>query len=87
MIYKGSIHRANGGKMEKNLMLVSEISTHITGVYNILRCSNIDVVHTENEYDAKAGLAAHSPAFILLDFYIKGVKSLLQEIIPYAKVW
>ncbi len=61
-------------------MLVSEISTHITGVYNILRCSNIDVVHTENEYDAKAGLAAHSPAFILLDFYIKGVKSLLQEI-------
>lgn len=61
-------------------MLVSEMSTHITGVYNILRGSNIDVVHTENEYDAKAGLAVHSPAFVLLDFYIKGVKSLLQEI-------
>lgn len=61
-------------------MLVSEMSTHIMGVYNILHRSNINVVHTENEYDAKVGLALHSPTFVLLDFYIKGVKSLLQEI-------
>lgn len=42
--------------------------------------SNITVTHAENTYDAKAGLEMHSPAFVLLDFYIKGADFLLNEI-------
>lgn len=61
-------------------MLISGMSTHLADVYDILRRSNINVIHTENAHDAKAGLAIHSPAFVLLDFAIKGADFLLSEI-------
>lgn len=61
-------------------MLVSEKSSHLEEVNYTLYRSHIDVVHTNNIDDARAGLKIHSPAFILLDFYIKGVNSLLNEV-------
>lgn len=61
-------------------MLVSGMSKDLKEVYSALRCSKIDVIRTESIADAKAGLTTHSPAFILLDFDIKGAKFLLNEI-------
>ena len=61
-------------------MLISRMSTHLMEVYNALRDSNIAALHAENTYDAKTGLKTHSPAFVLLDFDIKGADSLLSEI-------
>lgn len=58
--------------MKRSLMLISERSKHITEVYNVLCRSKLDVVYAENAYTAKAGLFDFSPAFILLDFDIKG---------------
>lgn len=66
--------------MKRNLMLISERSEHISEVYNILCRSNLDVVFVESIYEAKAGLDSHSPAFVLLDFDIKGADFLLNEI-------
>lgn len=66
--------------MKKELMLVSGMSKNLKGVYSALRCSKIDVIRTESIADAKVGLATHSPAFILLDFDIKGANSLLYEL-------
>lgn len=66
--------------MKRNLMLISEKSKHITEVYNVLCRSKLDVVYAENAYTAKAGLFDFSPAFILLDFDIKGADFLLSEI-------
>ena len=42
--------------------------------------SNITALYAENTYDAKARLEIHSPAFVLLDFGIKGADFLLSEI-------
>lgn len=61
-------------------MLISRMSTHFTGIYNALRRSDINVIQAESAYDARAGLEIHSPAFVLLDFDIKGADSLLKEI-------
>lgn len=61
-------------------MLISGMSTHLMEVYNALRLSKITVTHAENTYDAKARLEIHSPAFVLLDFGIKGADFLLSEI-------
>lgn len=66
--------------MEKSFMLISEKSKHLAEVNCKLYCSHIDVVHIDNEHEAKAGLAVRSPAFVLLDFNIKGADSLLSEI-------
>ena len=66
--------------MKNKLMLISGMSTHLMGVYNVLHSSNINVVHADNAYDAKAELAIHSPAFVLLNFNIKGAKFLLKDI-------
>lgn len=66
--------------MKENLMLISEMSTHLAEVYGTLQRSDMNVVHVESTYDAKAGLKINSPAFILLDFDIKGANSLLDEI-------
>lgn len=66
--------------MRNDLMLISGMSQHLMQVYNALRLSKITVTHAENTYDAKAGLETHSPAFVLLDFDIKGADSLLSEI-------
>lgn len=65
---------------KENLILISERSKCFTEAHNNLRHFNVDVVHIENVYNVKAGLAMHSPAFILLDFDIKGAKFLLNEI-------
>lgn len=65
---------------KENLILISERLIHFTETYNHLHYSNLDVVQIENAYHVKAGLLMHSPAFILLDFDIKGAKSLLQKI-------
>ncbi len=67
--------------MGNNLMLVSEKSEHLTNVYNFLCHALMDVVHIDNVNDAKAGLKNYSPAFILLDFDIKGLNSLLSDIV------
>lgn len=66
--------------MKNDLILISRMSIHLTGVRDALRRSNINVIHVENASDAKAGLKLHSPAFVLLDFDIKGADSLLCEI-------
>lgn len=66
--------------MKKDLMLISGMSTHLMEVHNVLQDSNINALHAENTYDAKAGLKIHSPAFVLLDFGIKGADFLLSEI-------
>ena len=65
--------------MKKELMLISGMSKDLNGIYSALRCSKINVICTESISDAKAGLATHSPAFILLDFDIEGTNSLLDE--------
>lgn len=65
---------------KENLILISERSKCFMEAYNNLRHSNMDVVQIENAYNVKAGLAMHSPAFILLDFDIIGAKFLLNEI-------
>lgn len=65
---------------KENLMLISERSKYFTEVYDNLRHSNMNVVQIENAYNVEAGLTMHSPAFVLLDFDIKGAKSLLNEI-------
>lgn len=61
-------------------MLVSEKTKHLTEIYNLLCRTPIDVVHIDNICEVKAGLAMHSPAFILLDFDIKGAAFLLDDI-------
>ena len=66
--------------MKKYLILVSENSKHITRTCEILHRSEVDVTCVNNMGDAKAGLKIHSPAFVLLDFNIKGADSLLSEI-------
>lgn len=66
--------------MKKDLMLISGMSTHLMGVCDALRNSNINVIRAESAYDAKAGLRMCSPAFALLNFDIKGAKSLLKDI-------
>ena len=66
--------------MKKYLILVSENSKHITRTCEILHRSEVDVTCVNNMGDAKAGLKIHSPAFVLLDFNIKGSKFLLYEI-------
>lgn len=66
--------------MKKDLMLISRMSTHLMEVHNALQDFNITALHAENAYDAKAGLGIHSPAFVLLDFDIKGADFLLSEI-------
>ena len=66
--------------MKKYLILVSENSKHITRTCEILHRSEVDVTCVNNMDDAKAGLKIHSPAFVLLDFNIKGADSLLSEI-------
>lgn len=62
------------------MMLVSEKTKHLTEIYNLLCRTPIDVVHIDNICEVKAGLAMHSPAFILLDFDIKGAAFLLDDI-------
>lgn len=66
--------------MKKELMLVSGMSKDLKEVYSALRCSKINVICTESITGAKAGLTTRSPAFLLLDFDIKGAKFLLNEI-------
>ncbi len=66
--------------MKKDLLFISERLEYFTEVYKILRHSKVDVVQVESANDAKAGLAMYSPAFVLLDFDIKGAKFLLDKI-------
>lgn len=77
-LQSGSISREIMQK--ENLILISEHSKYFAEAYNHLHNSNMDVVQVENVYNVKVGLTMHSPAFILLDFNIKGAKSLLYEI-------
>ena len=75
-----SLYVANRGKMKKTLMLISGKSKHFLEVRDFLCHSQIDVVHIDNVNDVRAGLKIHSPAFVLLDFGIKGSDFLLGEI-------
>lgn len=61
-------------------MLISKQSKHLTEVYNVLCRSKMDVVQVESTFEAKAGLAANSPAFVVLDFGIEGADFLLAEL-------
>lgn len=70
----------NEKSMKKDLLLIAETSTHLVDVCSSLRCSKINVICSESISDAKAGLATYSPAFVLFDFGIKGVDSLLNEL-------
>ncbi len=66
--------------MKKSLILIAEKSAYLSEVYNFLCHAQMDVVHMDNVNDAKAGLKRQSPAFVLLDFGIKGADFLLSEI-------
>lgn len=67
--------------MKPDIILVSHQSEQITKLCNFLRYCKINVLHVGNMHDAKAGLALHSPAFLLLDIDILGADFLLSEIV------
>ena len=67
--------------MKPDIILVSHQSEQITKLCNFLRYSKINVLHVGNTHDAKAGLALHSPAFLLLDIDMFGADCLLSEIV------
>lgn len=79
--------------MRKDLILISEASIHLSRTISTLRRASVNVVHADSVYAVRAGLETYSPAFILLDFDIKGAKSLLNGIVsghwfprPYVMV-
>lgn len=67
--------------MEKFLLLISENPKYHTRVYSIFYSFKINVVQTKSVIEAEAGLKKYNPAFVLLDFYIKGSNSLLHNIL------
>lgn len=67
--------------MNPCMLLISSKSEHITKVCNFLRHAQISVLFVENVHEARAGLAMYSPAFVLLDFDIKGSNSFLSEMV------
>lgn len=62
------------------MLLISRDTESLSLKRDILYRSKMDLMCIENVQDAKAGLAMLNPAFVLLNFDIKGAKSLLQEI-------
>lgn len=66
--------------MKRNLMLISGQSKLLTELNDALRRFKMEVIHIDDVNEVKAGLRTHSPAFLLLDYDIKGVDSLLADI-------
>lgn len=67
--------------MKPYLILVSGKSEHITKVCEFLRCAEINILFAENVHEARAGLIMRSPAFVLLDFDVKGSDLFLSEMV------
>lgn len=66
--------------MEQDIVIVTSGIEHFMKVHEALHRNELDVIQFNNVKDAKAGLTVHSPAFLLLDYDIKGRKFLLSEI-------
>lgn len=66
--------------MKQNLVLICRKTEHTIHVCDFLRNHHIDTVIIENAIDLKARLSSYSPAFLLLDFGIKGNKILFSEL-------
>ena len=66
--------------MKQDLVLVCRKTEYTTHVRNFLRDHHINTVVVENAADLKAELSSYSPAFLLLDFGIKGNESLFSKL-------
>lgn len=66
--------------MKQNLVLVCRKTEHIVRVCDFLHDHQIDTVIIENVADFKAELSSYSPAFLLLDFGVKGNKNLFSRL-------
>jgi len=66
--------------MKQALVLVCRKTEYTTHVRNFLRDHHINTVVVENAADLKAELSSYSPAFLLLDFGIKGNESLFSKL-------
>jgi len=66
--------------MRQHVLLISKKSKQLAALCDVLCDSNIDVSQTEYVNEAKVGLKKFSPTFVLLDFNIKGIDSLLTEL-------
>lgn len=58
--------------MEQDIVIVTSGIEDFMNVHEVLNHNKIDVIQFNNVKDAKAGLIVHSPAFLLLDYDIKG---------------
>lgn len=66
--------------MRLDIILVSPNSGHLKAVCSDLRRSKMDVLQLESVQEMKAGLALHSPAFLLLDLGVKDSMAGLKEV-------
>ena len=66
--------------MKQDLVLVCRKTEYTTHVRNFLRDHHIDTAIIENIENLKAELSSYSPAFLLLDFGIKGNESLFSKL-------
>ena len=66
--------------MKQDLVLVCRKTEYTIHVCDYLRDHHIDTVIIENAVDLKAELSSYSPAFLLLDFGIKGNESLFSKL-------
>ncbi len=66
--------------MKQDLVLVCRKTEYTIHVCDFLRDHHIDTVIIENAMDLKAELSSYSPAFLLLDFGIKGNESLFSKL-------
>lgn len=65
-------------------MVLSSQAEHLTNVYKTLERFGMNVTPIKDIQGVKAGLASHSPAFLLLDGDMEGVKPLLAEMVRSA---
>lgn len=66
--------------MKQDIIIVAHQTKCFVEVERLLRDYEMDVVYFTDVYAVKARLATHSPAFVLLDYDITGINSLLSEI-------
>lgn len=67
--------------MKPDIIIVSHKSEYVMKMGSSLRRSGINALYFEDTHDARAGLALHSPAFLLFDLSINGMECLLSEIL------
>lgn len=67
--------------MNQNIMVVIHDTEESSALFEALCHNQMDVIRFSNAKEAKAGLPEYSPAFVLLDYDIKGMSFLLTEIV------